>query len=649
MVRKRFDVQEDLQTRVQIFGAITAIALLVLIGRLWFLQIIMASSFNEMAQNNRVRELRTEAVRGNIYDRYKRLMVASRPAVSISVVPYIFNKKKQTQMRLSRLLGMSMSEIRKRMKDKRTAPLQTKVIKRSVEEKIVYYIKERPKEFEGVKVDILPERDYIYGSLASHLFGYVGEVSDAELKKRTFKGVQMGDLVGKTGLENHYNNTLMGIAGGERLETNAAGRPVRVLNRKKATAGSSVMLTLDLKIQKYAEEALAGAVGAAKRTVDKERGKKYAGKGGAVVVMDPRNGDVLAMASNPTYSPNIFLGGIKPKDWKEMTNPKNNYPINNRAIMSSYPAGSTFKPFVAAAALQERLITAGTTFSCSGSWKGSSKWPNSWDCWLKSGHGLSNLYRAITISCDVYFYNVGYRLYQAKGEPLQHWSKRFGFDAKTGIGLPFETGGRVPTRRWKIWFNRGPGKEKYRIWYPGDSINLSIGQGDLLVSPIQMANALSAMVNGGTLYEPRLVKAIVSPDGDITRRFKSKTIRKVGLKGPYMRAIRQGMKGVTSGEGTASGTFGGFQVPVAGKTGTAEMRGKQPTAWFISYAPADKPRYVIIMVIEEGGHGGSVAAPAIKNIYSKIFNLKPPKPKKGKEGGTTPAPGNQAPNQPEQD
>lgn len=630
MVRKRLEIQEDLQRRVQIFSVLVIIALLVLVGRLWFLQIILGSSFNQMSQNNRIRELKIEAIRGNIYDRDQKLIVTSKPALSISVIPYIFKKNKKVQKRLSWLLGMSLSEINKRLNDKKTSPLQPKIIKRSVNQKIVYYIKERSLDFEGVKVLLIPERDYLYGSLAAHLFGYVGEVSDTELKQGHFKGVEMGDLVGKTGLENNFNNALMGIKGYERLETNAAGRPVKLLKSDPPRAGSSIRLSIDLDIQKYAEDALKKAIKMAKGMVHEETKKRYKAKGGAVVVMDPRNGDVLAMASYPTFAPVSFLGGISQKEWKELTSVKSNYPMTNRAITSSYPPGSTFKPFVSIAGLATGNITTNTTFHCSGSWRGSPKWPNVFRCWQKKGHGNSSLNRALQVSCDVFFYNVGYKLYRTGKEHIQKWAQIFGFDNKTNIDLPYETDGRVPTKRWKRWLNRAPGMEAYRAWYPGDTVNLSIGQGDLLVTPIQMANATSAIANGGTLFKPRLIKAFVSPGGTTTKTFGKKIIRKIPVKGAFLNAVKEGMKAVTQGEGTASGTFEGFPVPIAGKTGTAEVRGKQPTAWFISFAPADKPRYVVVMVVEEGGHGGSIAAPSIRDIYTKIFKAKIEQPKKNK-------------------
>ncbi|TET55179.1 MAG: hypothetical protein E3J54_00645, partial [Actinobacteria bacterium] len=236
MVRKRVEVQEDLQSRVMVFRAIIAIALIVLVGRLWFLQVILASQYNAMAQNNRIRERSIEAVRGNLYDRHNKLIVTSKPALSVSVLPYIFGKNKKVQKRLSKLINLSLPEIKKRMKDKKTDLLQPKVIKRAIKNETVYYIKERPTEFEGVKIEIFPERDYIYESLAAHLLGYVGEVSEKELEEDHFKDVEMGDLVGKTGLENNYNATLMGIKGKERIETNASGRPVKILNRKKPRA-----------------------------------------------------------------------------------------------------------------------------------------------------------------------------------------------------------------------------------------------------------------------------------------------------------------------------------------------------------------------------------------------------------------------------
>ena len=628
MVRKRLDVQEDLQSRVQIFGALIIIALVVLVGRLWFLQIVLGAEYMNMAKSNSIKERSIEAVRGNIYDRNKKLFVASKPSLTISVIPHIFNKNKTVQKRLSKLLGMPMSEVRERMMDKKTDPLQPKVIKRSVDEKVVYYIKERASEFEGVRVELLPERDYVRGGLGAHFLGYVGEVSDIELKEEQFKDVEMGDIVGKTGIENIYNSALMGFKGKELIETNAAGRPVKVLKREAPRGGSSIMLTIDAKIQKYAEESLIAALKNAKKTVDKERNKTYASKGGAVVVMDPRNGDVLAMASNPTYNPKIFLGGVSSKNWKKLNDPKNNYPMTNRAITSAYAPGSTFKMFVSMAGLMTSAITSNTSFQCTGSWKGSPKWPNQFRCWKKEGHGVVSLNRAIVESCDIYFYNVGYKIYRTGKESIQKWSSQFGFGAKTRIDLPYEKDGRVPDKRWKRWMNRAPGREAFRSWYPGDSVNLSIGQGDMLTTPIQLANATAAIANGGTLYEPRLIKAFLSADGAIKKRLSTDVIRKIKVKPKYLQMVREGMKGVTQGGGTASGAFGDLDVEVAGKTGTSEVAKKQPTALFISYAPASNPRYVVVMILEEGGHGGSTAAPYVKEIYAKIFNKKPKKDEK---------------------
>ena len=619
MVRKRLEVHEDLQSRVQIFGALIIIAMLVLVGRLWFLQIVLGAEYRQMAQSNSIKERFIGAVRGNIYDRNNKLLVTNKPSLTISVIPHIFNKNKKVQTRLSKLLKMPMSEIKKRMKDKKTDPLQPKVIKRSVEEKVVYYIKERSSEFEGVRVELLPERDYIKGDLAAHLLGYVGEVSDVELKKSEFKDVDMGDVVGKTGIENIYNSMLTGFKGKELIETNASGRPVKILDRKPSRGGSSVMLTIDSNIQRYAEEALERAVQTARKMVDKERNKLYAAKGGAVVVLDPRNGDVIALASNPSYSPKMFLGGISNKNWKKLNDPKNNYPMTNRAITSAYAPGSTFKPFVSIAGLASKVITPQTTINCTGSWQGSPKWPNQFRCWKKKGHSKTALNKAIVESCDIYFYNVGYGIYKTRKEQIQKWVRQFGFGSKTEIDLPYETDGRVPDKRWKRWMNRAPGREAYRSWFPGDSVNLSIGQGDMLSTPIQLANGVSAIANGGTVYKPRLIKAFMSADGDIKKRVSKKVLRKIKVNPQYIQLVREGMKGVTQGGGTASGAFADLDLPVAGKTGTAEVANKQPSALFVAYAPADKPRYVIVMVIEEGGHGGSTAAPFVKEIFSKIF------------------------------
>ncbi|RJQ31454.1 MAG: penicillin-binding protein 2 [Actinobacteria bacterium] len=619
-MRKSLDIKEDLQSRIRVFTIVLGIIFAVILGRLWYIQIIVANEYNQLAKDNSTREIVTEAVRGNIYDRSHRLLVSNRPALSVLVTPYLFTSKK-VKARLAKLLSMTPKEIDEKLSDRKTDPLKPKVIKKDIDKKLVFYLREHSSEFAGTKVEALPVRNYANNQLGAHLLGYVGEVSDYELEKNEFKDVEMGDIVGKTGVENQYNHYLMGINGRTQIETNAEGRPTRVIKtQKKPSPGSNLVLTLDINIQKVAEDSLNKAILAARTQIDKNTKDTFKATGGAVVVMDPNNGDILAMASAPTYDPRSFVNGVNKKEWAILSNPKSNYPLNNRAYTSVYAPGSTYKPFTAVAGLMKGVITPASSFSCSGSWKGSEKWPNQFMCWDKKGHAVSDLVRALSVSCDIYFYNVGYQLYLKGGESLQKWSRAFGFGQKTKVHLPYEAIGRVPTKAWKRWFNRDKSFQ-WQMWLPGDTINMSIGQGDLLVSPLQLANGYCAIANGGVLYKPRLVKQTLAPDGEVTNNIKAEVLKKVKLPKNVYSYIRQGLVSVTS-SGTAAGVFGGLKVKVAGKTGTAQQQGKQDTALFCAYAPAEKPKYVVVVVIEQGGHGGSVAAPVARDIFSKIFHQK---------------------------
>jgi penicillin-binding protein 2 len=622
LVRKRFDVQKELQTRVNIYSAVLLLAFAIILARLWYMQVLSADDYRKLADNNRLRKISTEAVRGNIYDRNGKLLVTSRPSLTITAIPYILEKYPWSKLNHIKLSKIPHKEVNNYLKATSSDPLAPKVIIRDADPKLVYYIKEHSDMFPGIKVEVLPVRSYPNGKLAAHVLGYVGEVSDLQLTKGVFQGVELGEMVGKDGVEFEYNSTLMGVRGQQIMETNSMGRPTRTLKNIKAIPGSSVVLTIDKDIQKATENALEQAVKAAKTKIDPNNKKHFLSTAGAAVVLDARNGEIIAMSSYPTYDPRMFIGGIKKKQWAKLIAKNSHYPMNNRAYTSLYPPASTFKPITAIASIQEGLSTPGTPFTCIGEWR---KWNQTFRCWKKTGHGNISLVRALVESCDVYFYNIGALLYQSKkkaGEPLQYWARKFGLGEKTGVPLPNEgavTAGRVPTKSWKASFNRMNGKE-YQLWYPGDTINMSIGQGDLLVTPLQLANVYTVIANGGTLYKPQIVKAVKSPTGDIKTVSKPKIKRKIKIKKSALDAVRQGLKGVVQGAGTAAGAFSGFNVKVAGKTGTAQIRNKQDTALFVGYAPADNPKYVVAVIVEEAGHGGSVAAPAAREIFSAIFN-----------------------------
>lgn len=626
MVRKRLDVQEELQTRVNIYSIVLLLAFASILARLWYMQILSAEEYKKMADENRLRKIEIEAVRGNIYDKNGKLLVTSRPSVNITAVPYVLEKYPWSKSNLIKLLKISRKDVDERLEAIIGDPLAPKVIMKDADLKYIYYIKEHSYKFPGIKIENSPVRSYPNGKLAAHILGYVGEVSDWQLTKEVFNDVKLGDIVGKDGVEYEYNSTLMGNKGMQVIETNSMGRPTRTLKNIKPVPGSSVVLTIDKEIQTATENALYRAIKAARKQFDKNFKKRYLSTAGAAVVLDATNGQIVAMASYPSYDPRLFIGGIKKKQWEKLNAKKAHYPMNNRAYVSMYSPGSTFKPITAVASLQENLSTPGTPFTCNGKWR---RWNQTFRCWKPTGHGTLSLEGAMTVSCDVYFYNLGALLYLSKkrnGEPLQYWARNFGFGEKTGVPLPNEGGvgtgktiaGRVPTKKWKASFNRNRDKT-YQMWYPGDTINMSIGQGDMLVTPLQLANAFAAIANGGTLYKPQIVKAIKSPNGNVKLRFRPQVRRRLKIKKFALDSVKRGLKGVVSGEGTAAGAFIGFPVNIAGKTGTAQVGNKQDTALFVGYAPADNPKYVVAVIIEEAGHGGSVSAPAAREIFSALF------------------------------
>lgn len=563
-----------------------------------------------LAEENRLREISLDSIRGSIYDCNNVLLVGNRPTLVVAASPSV-NKDKKTLKKLSELLGLPVEEITKTLSSKKVAPLKPVIIKENVDQKIIALINEYQTDFPGVEARAIPVREYPQGSLSAHAVGYLGEVSEEEIKAKEFEDAEIGEVVGKTGIERKYDHFLRGEKGRLVVEVNARGRPLRVLDRKDSVPGHSLVLTIDSNLQRVTEESLAGAI-------DWARGHDYPNAcAGAILVMNPQNGQIMAMASYPSYDPRPFVSGIPPELWVSMTAKESNYPLLNRVLMASYPPGSIFKPFTGVSGLAEGSISFSTTVDCRGRWEGmGSQWPKY--CWKKDGHGFVGIGRALVDSCDVFFYETGYKLYKAGTDALQKWSRRFGFGKPTGIDLPSEIKGRVPDRKWKKkWYKYSP---ENQIWLPGDEVNLSIGQGDLLVTPLQIGAAYSAIANGGTLYRPQMVKSILSYNGKVAYSFEPTVTAKLNVTPEILHMIQSNLRGVVTG-GTARDAFSGFPVAVAGKTGTAEVKGKDDYAWFACYAPANDPKYVVVVVVEQGGHGGSTAAPAARKILSYLYGL----------------------------
>jgi penicillin-binding protein 2 len=618
--------QENLQKRIAFLGIFILVAFAVLFTRLWFMQIVSGDEYKKKAEGNRIREISIEAPRGRILDRNGRVLVKNRNALTIAIVPAeLKDQKEEVIGRLSRLLSMGEKEIAYKI-EKSQAPNRRAVqVKSDVGEEIVTYVREHQREFPGVIAGTTPVREYPYSFLASHVVGYLGEINPQMLKEKADKGYVAGDEIGLSGVESTYDEELRGVDGNYRLEVDAQGNKVGdEISRKEARAGYNLELTVDQDVQALVEDALKTGVANARGRQDPESPKTYQATGASAVVMDPKTGEIIAMASYPTFNLNDFVGGIKEKTWKGLNNPKNNYPLNNRAIMSELPPGSVFKVVTAMAAMEEHLYNINSTFYCShvytaGAFKDYPKY-----CW-STHHGV-NLFQGIVHSCDIVFYEIGNNFYGRQGtntgKTLWEYTREWQLGKKTGIDLVSEMDGRVPSPQWKKEFNKD--NPEYQVWYPGDTVNMAIGQGDILSTPLQIAYLYSGLANGGKFVRPHLIKSFQGVEGEVVRNAEPEVAAELDCDQANLNFVIQALTGVVQGGGTAAATFEDFplaQIPVAGKTGTSEIAGKQPTAWFVCFAPVNDPKYVVTVAIEEGGHGGESAAPVARRILEGLFGL----------------------------
>ena len=635
--------------RVAVVVGVAIVLLGIVLFRLWFLQILSGQEFVAQANDNRLESVKVVAARGPIVDRHGEVIVENRPGVAIGIrlmdVPD--GELDAVVRRLAHLLPMRQAKIRAtlmqrlkpgwptgvpfewgRVASGEVLSLELVVIKSDIGEKgrrrVVSYLLEHKRAFPGVEIRNDYLRAYPQGDLAAHILGYVGEISAENLKEQHFKGYSPSDMVGKAGLEWTYDEWLRGHDGSAKIEVDAMGRPKQtdpVPGGRLAEPGDTLVTTLDADVQAAAEESLRYGLQLA------HLDGKVAANGAAAVVLDARNGEVLAMASYPSFSPDLWVGGISTKDYKALTKKSANNPLFNRAIQEQKAVGSTFKAVTAVAALEEGKVTPHETFFCNGGYIA----PNTLDehvfkCWSTDGHGSLSLVGAITQSCDVYFYNLGYRFYSSKGTELSDWAKRLGMGQPTGIDIPGEVAGRVPTWQWKqSW----PGfkTEIDKIWKPGDSITLAVGQGYLEATPLQLAEVYAAVANGGTMVTPHVGLKITDAQGKLVRRLVPTRPNRVDISRSTLDLVRQGLyEAANSSSGTSGSVFAGYKVPVAGKTGTAEVWDSDVMAnidyaWYASYAPANDPKYVVVVMIEKGGHGGTVAAPAARMIYDSLFDV----------------------------
>lgn len=578
--------------RLKVISYIIVLVVMVLIGRIGYLQIYEGEHYANLADGNRIRIVPSVAPRGTFFDRNGTVMVTNRPGFAVSLLPLTEPISEDVINRLSALLKVPKEEINRKI-DAHIGfdPIR---IKTGIGPEIYSIIAEQKNLYPGVVVEVLPVREYLFKEQAVHIFGYVSEINDSELedKKDSPHKYKMGDIIGKAGLERLYDLELRGEDGGEQVEVDVTGKPVEILGQKYPVPGCDLYLTIDKDIQAAAEKAVDDqlvAVGA---------------KAAAAVVLNPQTGEVLAMVSRPAFDPNLFVGGISSKNWDAINN--NPYhPMDNKAITGEYPPGSTFKIVTGTAALAEHVVSPEEKIFDSG---------KHWivDKGNADGEALGwiNFEEAMVHSDNVYFYEMGNRL---GIDRLEKYSRMFGLGQPTGVNLLFEAEGLVASQEYKR-----------RVfdddWYLAETFDAAIGQGFNSVTPIQAAQVMAQIAADGKRYKPYLVKKIVSPDGKTVKEFKPEVVSELKVEEEHIRLVQRGLRGVNK-YGTGASVFSGFPIDIAGKTGTAENPHGRDHGWFVAYGPFDNPSVVVAVIVEQGGYGAVCAAPIARRILDAAFNL----------------------------
>ncbi len=647
----------NMQVRVVTVAALVALAFLVLGARLWYLQVLTGEDYNLAAQATKTTYVKIPAQRGVIYDRDGKVLANNVPGLNVTVIPDEISKEKVR--RLAEIVGADVEAVVERYETaietgNRYNPI---LVKENADRAAVTYVSERTGrygEFRGVSVNDDWVRSYPEGELAAHVLGYTGAVTPDELKQKAFKGLSHDSVVGKSGIELQYEEVLRGKAGwnvynvdvlgrivpeGARLDAagnfvDERGNPIAVDPSAEKpdrvedpVPGKNLELTIDLDLQKVAEGELEAAM-------ERARQEGSAGNAGAVVAMDPRNGEILAMASRPNFDPQLFVGGITGEEEAETFEYLNsewaNSPFTNRAIAGAYPGASTFKVFTGLAGFFYGVINASTTVTDTGAcWRPSGSVGGCWQSWREySGtgttHGTQNYAQAIGDSNDKFFYQVADWIWQKTDDPnlLPEFYERFGFGSLTGIDLPGETAGRIPTKEWFDSYQKEVYGSLERRWGIGDWVNLSIGQGDLAVSPIQMVQAYSAVYNNGTLVTPHVAKEVRDQNGELLKKISPKPEGTVEFDPEARTELLKGLRMVTGPGGTAAPAFAGSKLAVLGKSGTGEVAGKDPVNWFAGWAANREERPLVVVVMVEGGGGSEVtAAPAVRKILEAYHGV----------------------------
>lgn len=573
----------------------------ILLTRLWYLQIIESENLRSLSESNRLRFVPVAASRGAILDRNGKLLVTNTPSFSVAVIPQDVKDKEGLIASLARYLEVDQAELLgKWEKGKGRAKYYPIIMGSGISRDQLEFLEENRLRLSGIDIEMKPIREYPNGALASHLLGYLAEISEQELGEDAFQEYNPGDYVGKSGIERSWERFLHGADGGRQLEVDARGRYLRTISESSPTVGNSIVLTIDLELQKRAEQS-------------------FGDKAGAAVALDVNSGEILAFASTPGFNPALFTQRMPPQQWQEYLNDKR-HPLENKALKGQYPPGSTFKIITALAGLQAGLIDENTTVTCKGSYTIGN---DTFKCWEKHGHGVVNLKRALKESCDVYFYHLGERL---GVDRIAATAREFGLGEPMGVGLENEKGGLIPTADWK--------EKKYKKkWYRGETLPVSIGQGYVLTTPIQLASMIATVANEGTVYRPHLVKRIVDPDGKVVKEFSPQVLRRAAVTPRFYRPVKEGLLAVVNEQRGTGAMARLYEVRVAGKTGTSQVvklrdsKGNVPYqfrdhALFVAFAPYEKPEVAVAVVVEHGEHGGAAAAPIAGRILRAYFEGK---------------------------